>query len=98
MTSSLAVECDGDRFHTIETLAADIERQASLERLGWTFSRIRGSHLFRDPDRAMQPVFEQLHALGVEPRAAETRPKDETNSGQKDWVLQRPSELIRRVD
>jgi very-short-patch-repair endonuclease len=30
----LAVECDGDRFHTLETLQSDMERQAVLERLG----------------------------------------------------------------
>ena len=85
----LAIECDGDRFHTIETLQADIERQAILERLGWTFSRIRGSHFFRDPGGAMQPVFEQLAALGIEPRLEETRSKDETSCVQKDWVIRR---------
>jgi very-short-patch-repair endonuclease len=30
----LAVECDGDRFHTVENLQADMERQSVLERLG----------------------------------------------------------------
>src|SRR5581483_11263895 len=39
----LAVECDGDRYHPPEKLADDLERQAILQRLGWTFVRIRGS-------------------------------------------------------
>ncbi|WP_406707183.1 hypothetical protein [Tunturiibacter gelidoferens] len=34
MKERLAVECDGDRFHTLETLQSDMERQAVLERLG----------------------------------------------------------------
>src|SRR5471030_616401 len=63
----LAVECDGDRWHPIEKLADDMARQAILERLGWTFSRIRGSAFFRDEEEAMRPVFERLDELGIAP-------------------------------
>lgn len=56
----LAVECDGDRFHSIENVADDMARQAVLERVGWRFVRIRGSQFFRDPELAMKPVFERL--------------------------------------
>jgi very-short-patch-repair endonuclease len=63
----LAVECDGDRYHPLEKLAEDMERQAVLERLGWIFARIRGSVFFRDPDRAMKPVFEKLRDLEIAP-------------------------------
>jgi very-short-patch-repair endonuclease len=68
----LAVECDGDRYHPLENLAEDMERQAVLERLGWIFVRIRGSVFFRDPNRAMNPVFNKLRDLEIEPRAAES--------------------------
>jgi very-short-patch-repair endonuclease len=61
----LAVECDGDRYHTLDNLADDMERQATLERLGWRFVRVRGSEFFRDPDQAMAAVFERLERLGV---------------------------------
>jgi very-short-patch-repair endonuclease len=66
----LAVECDGDRFHPSEKLHEDLERQAVLERLGWTFVRIRGSRFFREPDAAMEPVFAKLRALGIPPAGA----------------------------
>jgi very-short-patch-repair endonuclease len=33
-TKRLAVECDGERWHTPEQLNSDLERQAILERLG----------------------------------------------------------------
>jgi very-short-patch-repair endonuclease len=62
-----AVECDGERWHTPEQLNGDLERQAVLERLGWTFVRIRGSVFFRDPDTAMIPVFTKLNELEIEP-------------------------------
>ena len=63
----LAVECDGDRYHPIEKLAEDVERQAILERLGWKFIRIRGSAFYRDPNLAMQAVFSKLEELGIPP-------------------------------
>jgi very-short-patch-repair endonuclease len=66
-TRRLAVECDGERWHTPEQLNDDLERQAMLERLGWTFIRIRGSVFFRDERSAMAPVFAKLNDLGIEP-------------------------------
>lgn len=63
----LAVECDGERWHTPEQLQRDLERQAILERLGWVFVRIRGSAFFRTPESAMAPVFSKLNQLGIEP-------------------------------
>lgn len=66
-TRKLAVECDGERWHTPEQLHRDLERQAILERLDWVFVRIRGSVFFRDPDTAMAPVFSRLNQLGIEP-------------------------------
>lgn len=67
----LAVECDGDRWHPIEKLSEDMDRQAILERLGWRFSRIRGSAFFRAPEVAMRPVFERLSELGITPGSAD---------------------------
>jgi very-short-patch-repair endonuclease len=62
----LAVECDGEKWHTPEQLQTDLERQAVLERLGWIFVRIRGSLFFRDPDAAIAPVFAKLEHLDIE--------------------------------
>jgi len=64
--AKLAIECDGDRYHPPEKLEDDMLRQGILERRGWIFERIRGSIFFRDPDRAMQPVFQRLEAIGIE--------------------------------
>lgn len=68
----LAVECDGDRYHPMEKLAEDMERQSILERLGWQFVRIRGSAFFRNPELAMRPVFDRLGELSIPPEAATT--------------------------
>ncbi len=66
----LAVECDGDRWHPLEKIPEDMERQAILERLGWKFIRIRGSEFFRNPEKAMEPVFARLESLGIRPEGA----------------------------
>ncbi|WP_030263603.1 AAA domain-containing protein [Streptomyces sp. NRRL B-24484] len=66
-TRRLAVECDGDAFHNEENADADAARQRELERVGWTFVRIRGSRFFLDPERALLPLWEELDRLGITP-------------------------------
>jgi very-short-patch-repair endonuclease len=61
----LAIECDGDRELSVEELREDIDRQTMLERLGWSFARVRGSLFFRAPDRAMNPILEKLKSLNI---------------------------------
>jgi very-short-patch-repair endonuclease len=63
----LAVECDGDRYHSPEGLAESTARQAILERLGWQFVRIRGSTFYRDPEAALKRVFDRLAELRITP-------------------------------
>ena len=62
----LAIECDGDRYLPLERIPEAMARQSVLERLGWKFERIRGSEFFVDPEKAMQPVWRRLEALGIE--------------------------------
>ncbi|MFJ6781100.1 AAA domain-containing protein [Streptomyces yangpuensis] len=68
-TRRLAVECDGDAFHTEENADADAARQRELERVGWTFVRIRGSRFFLDPEKALAPLWAELDRLGIETAA-----------------------------
>ncbi len=75
----LAVECDGDRYHPIEKLAEDMNRQAILERLGWRFARIRGSAFYRDPDQAMESVFKRLEDLEIAPHTSSVNGNDSDN-------------------
>ncbi|MEU1405687.1 AAA domain-containing protein [Streptomyces sp. NPDC005728] len=65
-TRRLAVECDGDAFHNEENADADAARQRELERVGWTFVRIRGSRFFLDPEQALEPLWAELDRLGIE--------------------------------
>jgi very-short-patch-repair endonuclease len=65
----VAIECDGDRYHPIEKIPEDLERQAVLERLGWRFIRIRGSEFYCDRISTMQRVERELEQMGIRPRS-----------------------------
>jgi len=91
----LAVECDGDRWHPIEKLEEDMARQAILERLGWRFERIRGSQFFRNPDKAMEPVFARLRALEIPAEGNKTvaHTTNTDSSLLKENVIRKAAEL-----
>ena len=92
----LAVECDGDRYHTLENLGEDMSRQAILERLGWRFVRIRGSEFFRDPEGAMRPVFERLQALEIHAEGMKTDEVSVKSTKGLEAVIFRRAAEIRR--
>lgn len=70
--SKVAIECDGERYHSSESqIRADMERQTILERIGWQFIRIRGSEFFSDMEQAMNHVYEQLEKYGIYPENVE---------------------------
>ncbi len=90
----LAVECDGNRYHTLDQLPSDMERQAILERLGWHFVRIRGTAFFRNPEAAMKPVFEKLENFGIQPEnPIDTQPKP-TSNYLLEQIKRRASEIL----
>ncbi|MFB8437914.1 AAA domain-containing protein [Streptomyces niveus] len=64
----LAVECDGDRYHTTpEQIRHDERRDRELQRVGWTFWRIPESEYRFDPDQALSGLWEELKRLGIHP-------------------------------
>jgi very-short-patch-repair endonuclease len=65
--SRLAVECDGDRFHGPEQWDQDMRRQRQLERLGWTFCRIRASEYYRQRAATIDALVARLEDLEIEP-------------------------------
>ena len=91
----LAIECDGDRYYPLEKISEDMDRQAVLERMGWIFSRIRGSEFLRNPARSMKPVFEKLELLEIPPEAggAESQQGEDGTHQVADRVIRRAEEL-----
>ena len=87
----LAIECDGEKWHTHDQLQRDIDREAILCRLGWKFVRIRGSVFFRDPDAAMAPIFSKLDQLGIEPIEENIAPTEAEDSVRR---IVRNAELL----
>jgi len=67
MQNSLAVECDGDTWHGPDHYERDDARQRQLERAGWQFFRLGSGNFSADPDRALEPLWEELERLGIRP-------------------------------
>lgn len=94
----VALECDGDKWHTAENLAEDMARQAILERLGWRFIRIRGSEFFRDPEGAMEKIFERLNYFEMSPEGIKVEGDcSETAGDELKCRVIRRAEVIRRL-
>ncbi len=66
-TRRLAVACDGDAFAEGEDASTAAARQRDLERVDWTFVRIRGSRFHLDREQALAPLWAELGRLGIEP-------------------------------
>ncbi len=56
----MAIQCDGDRVETLESIEEEMEHQQTLRRLGWDFVRVRGSEFFHDRARALRRLFGRL--------------------------------------
>ena len=91
----MVIECDGDRYRPLEKLPEDMERQSVLERMGWTFTRIRGSEFLRNPARAMKTVFEKLEKMEI-PAFGDSggeQPSGYTSHEVIDRIIRRAEEL-----
>ncbi len=90
----LAIECMGEQHHGPEKLQEDLDRQAILRRLGWTFVDIRGSLFFRDEERALEPVFRRLQELSIAPELATNASSVAPGrTGAVEQVIRRAQEL-----
>jgi len=63
----LAVECDGDQYHTLENWEADQIRERQLRRAGWEFWRVSGSAFYRHKEKALDSLWEKLGELEIYP-------------------------------
>jgi very-short-patch-repair endonuclease len=91
----VAIQCDGGREQSEEQLAVAVERQLTLERLGWRFIRVRASAFSLDPDQAADRIVARLSELGIgEGGGQPTRREDPT--GDLDARVRARAEQIRR--
>ena len=92
----VAIECDGDRYHSgEENLRRDMERQTILERVGWQFIRIRGSEYYSDPDKAIRRVVTALNNMGIYKQVSgENTPGTTEHDKLKATVINRAAQIM----
>ena len=89
------IACDGEHWvDSIKEAANQRYRQAVLERLGWHFSRVRGSQWYLDPDSALQKLKAELEALGITPEDSQDNIDSATRLQQARYVQQRAEQLL----
>jgi very-short-patch-repair endonuclease len=74
------ISCDGDRIVSETSVLSRMERQLTLERLGWNFIHLRASDYLADESRAMRKLVRKLASLKIEPmteKPADAAPKVE---------------------
>jgi len=74
----LAVELDGDKYHTPDRWADDLTRQRVMERVGWRFWRCWGSSFRLDPEACIADLITSLNELGIQPAHFEIGPSAHT--------------------
>lgn len=92
----VAIECDGDRYHSgEEAVRRDMERQTILERVGWQFIRIRGSEYYRDPDKTIQRVVTELNKMGIDKQVSKEEIADSTERDKlKATIIKRAAQIM----
>ncbi len=99
----IAVECDGDSWHGADRFEADMARQRDLERVGWTFFRIRASAFYRDPEDALAPLWDlltrhEIRPAGWVPARAPTPEDEPANPTDEVEGLAMPPPVIDDLD
>lgn len=89
----LAVECDGEQFHTILDLEKDMERQSQLERAGLKFHRIRGARYYRDPENEFALLVRHLTEMDIHPSGFDTTAKCNSESDLLARIIARAKAL-----
>lgn len=83
----IALECDGEKWHsTPQQITNDMQRQTILERLGWQFIRLRGGQYYRDKEKAIQWLKDELGKYDIYPQQINT-----------DSITPNNTELLNRV-
>jgi very-short-patch-repair endonuclease len=85
----IALECDGERYHTLDELPNDLRRQAILERLGWRFIRIRGSVFYRNSDETMNWLYSELENYNIKPNFNAQENNNDLTNDVSDELLEK---------
>lgn len=95
----IAIECDGERFHSGEQkIREDMERQTILERIGWRFIRIRGSKYYRNKEKTIEDIIDQLNDRGIYPESSNYQNVDQNNTDLFERVKTYASHLLEKFN
>lgn len=71
-----AIICDEGIINERMDVKENMEAQLSLERIGWSFFKIRGSEFYYNPERIMEKLWNKLNRIGIEKHIREKTTKE----------------------
>lgn len=90
----LAVECDGDRWHTEhDQIRSDLYRQRTLESIGWSFERFLASEWYDDPSARTRAILDRLRSISTA-RAAGPAPAPGSSAHESTAVAEPEAEPL----
>ena len=88
------IACEGEqRLDSIQEAASLRYRQAVLERLGWTFVRVRGSRWYLDPEASLAQLQKELRELGILPGGS-SEPEGTAGQEMVTYLRQRAEQMV----
>jgi superfamily I DNA and/or RNA helicase len=82
----IAIECDGDKYHSAEQFTNDLMRQKVLERCGWQFFRVRGGEYYSNRKKALEPLWKLLSDNGLERDGQSIKNNSEHNRQEENII------------
>lgn len=75
-----------------------MERQTILERIGWRFIRIRGSKYYRNKEKTIEDIIDQLNDRGIYPESSNYQNVDQNNTDLFERVKTYASHLLEKFN
>ncbi len=66
ISGRVAIICDDGITNADFDVEDQIEAQLNLERIGWSFCKIRGSEFYYNPEKAMEKLWNKMNRIGME--------------------------------
>ena len=89
----LAIQCDGDAVKTEDELAAEMQYNATLRRLGWDIFHLQSSEYYTDPKKTLKRLIKRLNQADIVPMETERSEGNDSGSELYEKVTKKANNI-----